>query len=155
MKGLIIMKRKNLIFAIVYLAYTAIYIARLNLSVATPSFVDMGVADTAEIGFLGSIFSVIYACGRLINGGLGDRVAPWKMICSGLLIASVSNLLIGFLPPFWGIAMLWATNAFAQSMLWSSVLCVVSSIYDKETAKKKTSVMVTSVAMGNILSIIA
>ena len=46
------MKKKNLIFAIVYLAYTAIYIARLNLSVATPVFVDLGIADAAQIGLL-------------------------------------------------------------------------------------------------------
>ena len=46
------MKKKNLIFAIVYLAYTAIYIARLNLSVATPVFVDFGIADAAQIGLL-------------------------------------------------------------------------------------------------------
>lgn len=148
------MKKKNLIFAIVYLAYTAIYIARLNLSVATPVFVDLGIADAAQIGLLGSVFSVIYACGRLINGGLGDKVAPWKMICSGLAVASVSNLCIGALPPFWGIVLLWGANAFAQSMLWSSVLCVVSEIYPEEKAKKMVSYMVTSVATGNIVGIV-
>ncbi|MBR5586495.1 MAG: MFS transporter [Clostridia bacterium] len=148
------MKKKSIIFAIVYLAYTAIYIARLNLSVAAPVFVDLGIADTAQIGLLGSVFSVIYACGRLINGGLGDKVAPYKMICTGLVIASVSNLCIGVLPPFWGIVLLWGANAFAQSMLWSSVLCVVSEIYPEEKAKKMVSYMVTSVATGNIVGIV-
>ena len=76
------------------------------------------------------------------------------MLTAGLGVAGLSNILISFFPPFMGILILWLSNAYAQSMLWSSVLCVVSSIYDKETAKKKTSVMVTSVAMGNILSII-
>ena len=148
------MKRKNYIFAILYLAYTAIYISRLNLSVATPAFVNMGIADAAQIGLLGSIFSVIYASGRLISGGLGDKVAPWKMICTGLVLSSVSNLCIGFLPPFWGIALLWGANAFAQSMLWSSVLCIISTIYSENKAKKMCSYMVTSVATGNIIGIL-
>ena len=142
------------IFFIVYLAYTSIYIARINLSVASPGLISEGIIDTVQIGLLGSIFSTVFAVGRLINGGISDRTPPWIMLTAGLCVAGFSNIFIGFFPPFVGILILWLTNAYAQSMLWSSVLCVVSSIYDKEVAKKKTSVMVTSVAMGNILSII-
>ena len=76
------------------------------------------------------------------------------MLTVGLGVAGISNLLIGTLPPFIAIFMLWASNAYAQSMLWSSVLCVVSSMYSEADAKRKTSLMVTSVAMGNILGII-
>ncbi len=147
-------KFSRAIFFIVYLAYTSIYIARINLSVAGPELITEGVLNTVQIGMLGSIFSTIYAIGRLINGGISDRTPPWVMLSAGLGIAGLSNLFISFFPPFTGIFILWLTNAYAQSMLWSSVLCVVSSLYDKQTAKKKTSVMVTSVAMGNILSII-
>ena len=147
-------KHKRIIFLIVYLAYTSIYIARINLSVASPGLISEGVLDTVQIGFLGSIFSTFYALGRLINGGISDKTPPWVMLTAGLTLAGVSNILISFFPPFIGIFILWLANAYAQSMLWSSVLCVISSIYDKETAKKKTSAMVTSVAMGNILSII-
>ncbi len=147
-------KYQRIIFFIVYIAYTSIYIARINLSVAGPGLIEEGVIDAVQIGLMGSVFSIIYAVGRLINGGISDRTPPWVMLTLGLGIAGISNIFISFFPPFIGILILWFTNAYAQSMLWSSVLCVVSSIYNKETAKKKTSVMVTSVAMGNILSII-
>jgi len=147
-------KKSLIIFLIVYLAYTAIYVARLNLSVATPVFVELAIADSAQIGILGSVFSIIYAIGRFLNGGLGDRIAPWKLICSGLTLVSIANLCIGTLPPFAGFVVLWGTNAWAQSMLWSSVLCVVSALYDKEKAKKAISYMVTSVATGNIVGIV-
>ena len=149
------MKKKSLIiFIALYVTYTAIYVARLNLSMASPEMKAAGMLTSAQLGLLGSLFSVIYACGRLLNGILSDRVAPWKMICTGLAIAGISNLAVGFMPPFAGVALFWSTNAFAQSMLWSSVLCVVSSLYDKETAKKRTSIMVTSVATGNIIGIL-
>lgn len=151
-----LMKKKygSIIFFIVYLAYTSIYIARINLSVASPGLIAEGVMDTVQIGLLGSIFSTVYAAGRLLNGGISDRTPPWVMLTVGLCVAGISNICISFFPPFIGILILWLANAYAQSMLWSSVLCVVASIYDSETAKKKTSLMVTSVAMGNILSII-
>lgn len=147
-------KNSSLIFMICYIAYTSIYIARLNLSMASPGFMSAGLMDEAQIGALGSIFSTIYATGRLLNGNLSDTQPPWRMICTGLLIAGASNIAIGFLPPFIGIVFLWAANAYAQSMLWSSVLCVITNLYDESTAKKKNSYMVTAVATGNIFGIL-
>lgn len=138
----------------VYLAYTSIYVARINLSMAGPELILGGVLDTVQLGLLGSVFSTVFASGRLINGGLSDKTPPWVMLTSGLALAGLSNLFVSFFPPFIGIFILWTANAYAQSMLWSSVLCVVSSMYEKSVAKQKTSVMVTSVAMGNILGII-
>jgi len=124
------MKNKGMIiFIICYLAYTSIYIARLNLSMASPGLIDAGMLDSAQIGMMGSVFSVIYAFGRLLNGGLSDTTPPWRMISTGLLVAGVSNVAMGFFPPFMGMLILWSCNAFAQSMLWSSVLCVVTAVY--------------------------
>lgn len=149
------MKRRALpIFIVCYLAYTAIYVARVNLSMAAPSLLEMQVFSESQYGILGSLFSIIYALGRLIAGNISDRKPPVLLIGTGLLLCGISNLCIGFLPPFIGILLLWCVNALAQSMLWSSVLCVVSTIYDIETAKKRTSVMVTAVATGNILGIL-
>ena len=147
-------KKQRLIFTILYLAYTSIYIARINLSMAGPELINLNLIDTVQLGALGSVFSTLYSVGRLINGGISDRTPPYIMLTTGLAVAGISNLLIGFFPPFIGIFILWTANAYAQSMLWSSVLCVVSNIYEKEVAKKKTSLMVTSVATGNILAII-
>lgn len=114
----------------------------------------MGILDAAKLGLLGSVFSVIFSIGRLVNGTISDNAAPWKMISTGLIIAGISNIAVSFLPPFAGIFCLWTANAYAQSMLWSSILCVIAAIYNKDEIKKKTSIMVTSVAVGNIFGII-
>lgn len=147
-------KRKTLwVMVLCYLAYTSIYIARLNLSTASPEL-QKTLLDSTQIGLMGSVFSIVYACGRLINGWLSDRVPPYLMIMSGLLVVGAANIVIGFFPPFAAILFLWGVNAFAQSMLWSSVLEIVSALYDPETAKRKASYMVTTVATGNVLGII-
>ena len=147
-------KKSRMIFLTVYLAYVSIYVARVNLSLAGPELISRNVINTVQLGILGSIFSTVYAIGRFLNGNLGDKTPPWLMLTAGLAIAGLSNIFISFLPPFAGIFILWTTNAYAQSMLWGSVLCVVSSMYEGEEAKRKTSLMVTSVAIGNILAII-
>ncbi len=147
-------KKNFIIFLACYLAYTGIYVARLNLSMASPEFIAGNYLNSEQVGMLGSAFFVVYAAGRILNGYIGDRTSPWIMISSGLLLAGLSNVFIGFLPPFIGIVLLWSCNAYAQSMLWSSLIKIVSEIYSYERAKKMMSYMVTSVATGNILGIL-
>lgn len=148
------LKKANTRFAICFIAYTCIYFARFNLSIASPTLIDEGVFDAGQIGLLGSIFSVVFATGRLFNGSLSDRVLPWIMICTGLIAVGCSNLLCGMFPAFIGMAALWGINAWAQSMLWSSELCVVCSIYDEKMVKKRTAQLVTSTAVGNLVAIL-
>ena len=150
------MKKKALRICIIcYLSYAMLYVARLNLSMASPDLKQIGLLTSAQIGLLGSFFSIIYAAGRLLNGILTDRLPSWIMICSGLLLAGLSNVAIGFFPPFVGILILWGTNAYAQSMLWSAILRTVSVLYEPEVAKKRASILVSSVPVGNLISIVA
>lgn len=150
------MNKKNnwFVFLIIYLAYTSIYIARVNLSIAGPELLKQGIADSAQIGILGSCFFVVFALGRVINGTLSDTAKPCVMLSTGLFFCGMGNILTGIFPPFYVMMLCWAINAYAQSMLWSSVLSAVTAMYNENKAKKKMSVMITSVAVGNILGIV-
>lgn len=145
---------KGFVFVLCYVAYVAIYAARLNLSMASPAMIAGGVLTEVQYGFIGSAFFVTYACGRLLNGMIGDRTAPWIMISFGLLMTGIANLLIGTLPAYWLILGLWCVNAYAQSMLWSSLLRCMTGLYGKQTADKKVPVLVSSVSVGNIAGIV-
>ena len=120
-------------FLLCYAAYTAIYLARLNLSMASPVLKSDGTLTAAQIGLLGGIFSAVYAVGRLMNGARCDHVPPVRMIAGGLA--------------------LWAVNALAQSMLWSAILRVIAALYAPDDAQRKASLMITSVAVGNVAGI--
>lgn len=146
--------RNNGIFFVCYIAYTCIYIARLNLSMASPAMREAGILSAAELGFIGSAFSVVYSCGRLFNGILGDRMAPKLLIVTGLALTAAANLLIGTLPPYVLILVLWCVNAFGQSMLWSAMLRTMTGIYGKAQADRKVPILVSSVSAGNILGIL-
>lgn len=149
------MKKQNIrIFLVCYASYLFIYVARLNLSMAAPGLKEMAVLSTEQIGLLGSVFSVVYACGRLLSGILSDRQAPWKMISTGLVLCGISNICFGLFPPFLAILLLWAVNAFAQSMLWGAILRILSAIYPENIAKKRASYMATTVASGNLVGIL-
>ena len=143
-----------LIYILVYIAYTSIYVSRVNISVASGALEALGVFDAAGYGLIGGLFSTVYATGRLFNGAISDRTPPWVMLTIGLAVGGVANIAIAALPPYIGILLLWCVNAYAQSMLWSSVLAVVSTIYKGSTMKRMTSLMVTAVATGNVASIL-
>ncbi len=147
-------KQTSRIFLVCYLAYLFIYVARLNLSMAAPGLKEGNILSTEQIGLLGSAFSVIYACSKLFSGELGDRLTPWKMISAGLVLCGVSNLGISLFPSFGVIALLWGVNALAQSMLWGSILRILSAIYPETVAKKRASYMATTVASGNLVGIL-
>lgn len=147
-------KQSTRIFTVCYAAYLFIYVARLNLSMAAPGLKELQILSMEQIGLLGSAFSVVYACGRLLSGILSDRVAPWKMICAGLTLCGISNICFGMFPPFGASLLLWGCNAFAQSMLWGSILRILAAIYPELLAKKKASYMATTVASGNLVGIL-
>lgn len=149
-----VVKGTGFVFIITYLAYTSIYISRLNLSIATPGLTEQGIMTASQIGMLGSIFSVVFSIGRLLNGTLNDKILPWIMLCTGLAAVGASNIFSGIFMSFAVMAVLWGINAYAQSMLWGSVLRVMSSVYDPDKASKRTAIMVSSVAVGNLLGIL-
>ena len=124
-----LMTKRKIIYLLSYLAYSAIYIARVNLTMSAPTLLTAGVLDTVEIGILGGAFSAVFASGRLVNGVLSDRVAPPFMIGGGLALCAAANIAFGFFPPFIGIFLLWSakTNPHKISLSFIDVLdnCLV------------------------------
>ena len=110
--------RPMILYFVYYLAYSSLYIARMNFSVASAFFEEMMILDKAQIGIIGSVFSFSYAFMKIPGGYIGDRRPAQKVIVAGLLIVAVSNLAIGFLPHFYSILLLWGMNGIGQSLLW-------------------------------------
>lgn len=149
------MKKKNLIiFAVTYFAYATVYIARVNLTMASPGMMEAGMLNAAQLGLMGSLFSIIYACGRLYFGSLSDSTPPYRIICCGLALVGLSNLLFSLFPPFIGLLLLWSANALSQSMIWSSVILILPAIFDEQKVAKLTPILITSSSSGQIIGIV-
>ena len=83
-----------LMFLLAYLAYSSIYAARLNFSVAAACYEAIGTLNKAQIGIIGSIFSFCYAIGKIPNGYLGDWLSSRHVIVTGLLITDPCAFMI-------------------------------------------------------------
>lgn len=144
---------RKTVFLISYLAYSAVYIARLNLTVASPVMQEQGLMSAADIGIMGGLFFLLYSAGQLFNGYFGDIFPPKIMVMTGLFLTAASNLGIWLMPDPSIIIALWGVNGFAQSMLWGPLLRSIGAYFPP---KKKTffaSALVSSVGVGSVLGV--
>ncbi|MBP3435401.1 MAG: MFS transporter [Clostridia bacterium] len=79
------------------LSYLAVYFARNILGAVSPQMTDAGVFTTVQIGSLSSTYFITYAVGQLINGAIGDKIKAKYMICVGLAMAGVCNLIFSMI----------------------------------------------------------
>lgn len=143
----------RLLFLVSYLAYASLYIARLNLTVASPVMQEKQLMSASQIGIMGGGFFLFYSAGQLLNGYLGDIFPPKLMVMSGLLLTAASNLGIGFLPDSRIIILLWGVNGFAQSMLWGPLLRGIAAHFPPRRKSFLASILVSSVGAGSILGV--
>lgn len=148
------LKASAAVFWVCYLAYVAVYLARLNLSAASAALESLGVADKSQIGILGSIFFICFSVGRLVNGYLGDRIEAKYFMVTGLGVIGVSNILIGCTMQPEVMMVLWGVNALGQSSLWGAILRIMVNTYGEEKAAKKTIFLLSATATGSILGLL-
>ena len=107
--------------------YLAVYFARNVLSTVTPQMIKSGLFDENGIGALSSVFFITYAVGQLINGLVGDKIKAKYMICIGLVLAGVCNLVFSLFAASWTIAYLaYALTGFFLSMIYAPMCKMVT-----------------------------
>lgn len=149
-KGLKDKKTGTVLFIMCFTLYLCCYFGRLNFSAALAGIVSEGTLSKTWGGTISSCFFFCYGAGQLVNGFLGDRVSPFKMISSGLFITATCNLFMVFLknPLYMSIA--WGINGFSQSMLWPPILIIFSHILSEEQSRKAYINITPSVPSGTL-----
>ena len=137
-----------------FASYCALYVSRSTISVFATALNEQGILTVAQYGIVGSLFFIVYAGGRMLNGYLSDIFDSKTMICTGVFLAGLSNLAIGLIRTAPVIFTFWCINAIGQSMVWSAILVL---IVDKAEQSKKDlyiSMLGSSVAFGTVLGIV-
>lgn len=113
------------------LVYFSSYATRINLSAIISEMVTATGFSKTELAVSLVTLSVTYGLGQIINGVLGDRIKPVNMIFTGLLTATVINLVF----PFFATApmimsLLWGLNGFVQAMIWPPIVKILVANMD-------------------------
>lgn len=141
-----------MLFGLCWAVYFVSYLGRLNYSAAMAALLDSGVLEKTQAGLISTLFFVCYAAGQLINGFLGDRIPPKYMMLWGMGISVLMNLLMGFGVSPGLMALLWAVNGYAQSMIWPPIVYIFTDMFQKETMVRSFTNLSSTVAAGTLCS---
>jgi sugar phosphate permease len=83
------------VFSILCLMYFLTYVDRVNISVAAPLMKTELHLSNTQLGMALSAFGVSYALLQIVNGYIGDRFGPRKVLCGLGALWGVGTLLTG------------------------------------------------------------
>ena len=114
------------------LVYFASYLMRINFSVMIARIcVDTGFSET-ELAVVLTGLTIFYGTGQIVNGFLGDRIPPNKMLTFGLCLAAACNVGLFFCTTVPLMTVVWCINGFAHAMLWPPIVRLLSTYLNDE-----------------------
>lgn len=141
------------IFWLAWITYASFYFTRANISIAIPGIMEEYGISKTEIGEILTISSLFYAGGQFINGQLGDKFGPKKIISLGLIGSGILNIIFGFSSGILILMMLiWALNSYFQSMGWPSIVKTIANWFPSKIRGRASGVLGSSYQIGNAVS---
>ena len=117
-------------------AYFCSYLTRINYAAVMVEIIAReGISRIEASAALTGLF-VCYSLGQLVSGYLGDRLAPQKLVFTGLLVCSLMNLLLPLFSAPWARTVIWSVNGFAQAMMWPPLVRIISGRFSGDEYKK-------------------
>lgn len=142
----------RVLFLLCWSAYFTSYIGRLNYSSAMTAMIQEQILTKSQAGFISMVYFFAYGIGQLCNGLLGDRIHPGRMIFTGLSLAAVMNLLMGFTGNFFLMSVIWGINGYAQAMIWPPIIRIFAEMLEKEQKMRYCVDIVSSQVVGTLAS---
>ena len=141
-----------LIIVLCWLAYTVAYMGRLNYNAYIEPIRNQLGASKTELGLVSSFFFFSYGAGQLLHGILSKKYNPRYSVAAALLGSAAINLSMAFCTDTGAMKYLWLLNGFFQSILWSSVIKMLSAQLPDEMLPKAIAVISTPPALGTFLA---
>lgn len=144
---------KNVVFLIVlcWLVYACSYIGKLGYSANITQIEMLYGVTHAEAGMVSTFFFFAYGIGQIVNGILCKKYNVRYVVFGGLLLSGIMNISVGFVDSFALVKYLWLVNGAALSVLWTSLIRLLSETLDKKYMGRAVVAMGTTVATGTFL----
>ena len=138
------------------IGYTLFYFMRKNFSFAMPGLQqDCGISKSMLGNFL-FWGGIVYGLSKFLNGIVGDKVNPRRMLCFGLLACTLVNVAFGFAPLVatspsslaWTFGILLVVNQFFQGTGFPPCAKLIAFWIPPKERATKMSVWNTSHSIG-------
>ncbi|PCJ16283.1 MAG: hypothetical protein COB02_16660 [Candidatus Cloacimonadota bacterium] len=119
-------------FFVMLFGYIGYYMVRKNLSSALPLLETAFNYSNSDLGIIASWATLVYSCGKFINGPLGDKVGGRKMFLIGMAGAICCNVLFSFGDSITYFTVSWCLCSYFLSMGWGGLAKVIGAWYEPE-----------------------
>ena len=136
---------------ICWLVYTCSYLGKLGYSANITKIEDAYSVSHSVAGMVSTFFFFAYGVGQIINGLFCKRYNLRLVVFCSLVISGAMNLLVVFVNNFNLIRYFWLINGASLSLLWPSLIRLLSETLDKKDIAKAIIVMGTTTACGTFL----
>ncbi len=134
-----------------WLLYTVSYLGKVNYSANITQIIDFYGISKTEAGIVPSFFFFAYGIGQIVNGLFCKKYNMKWMIFFSLFISSIINLIIAITKNFAIIKWLWMINGFVLSILWPTIVRLLSEMLPQRDLGKSSVIMGTPVATGTLI----
>ena len=141
---------EKFLFWLCWIAYFSTYIGRLNYSASLTGIILSEGFSKGQAGMIGTAFFFAYGAGQFVSGFLGDRLAPKKMVFTGLMVSGLCNLAMAGAKSSGLMTAVWCVNGLFQAFIWSPMIRLMYEYYKTETRMKACVSLDSSVPIGTM-----
>ena len=138
---------ERLIFA-AWLVYAAATLGRLSYSAAMVKIISELSISNSQAGAVLTAFAIVYGTGQLVNGILCRFYNCTIVVPAVMTVSAAVTIALPFTASPALMAVLWAVNGAAQSVLWSLIIRTLSLYVRKESIGHAVVVISTTTAVG-------
>lgn len=151
-KQLTLKWKQQILIVIACLVYSFAYTGRYSYNANIAPIMAFYNVTRAEAGLTGTFFFFAYGAGQLIHA-IFCRFYPRKYIIPGVLgVSAILNIAVFCGVPFGAIKYLWLLNGICQSVLWPTLVLVLSDTMDSVMMKRAVFAMSLTVVIGTVIS---
>lgn len=134
-----------------WLVYTTSYLGKVNYSANITQIIDFYGITKAQAGAVPTFFFFAYGIGQVFNGLFCKKYNIKWMIFFSLFVSAIINITIAVSSKFFIIKWLWLLNGFVLSILWPTLIRMLSEALPKKALGTSSVVMGTTVAIGTLI----
>lgn len=141
----------SLLIFLSWLMYMSSYLGKVNYSANINGIMEFYGVTKPEAGIVPTFFFFAYGVGQVVNGILCKKYNIKWMIFGSLMTSAAINLIIAVSSDFSIIKWLWLVNGFALSVLWPTLIRLLSENLPKKDLGRSSVIMGTTVGTGTLI----
>ena len=156
LKPLSDLRSGRILFIMCFVLYSFVVCGRLNYPAVIAKTISEGFLAKNTAGLAATTFNIAYGCCQFIGGIISDRLPPFGTISFAIAGAGVMNLaMYSVLAADAGlpvIVVVWTLNGIIQSIIWPTLIRVISSVLPEKIRVTAGASMLATTAVGNVFS---